>query len=72
MTAISTEVRTAHEYTRNGVTVIVSDVPTEIVHDDANAEHRLYSMGVAMRLEQLIEAAFKADSTPGTIHRLRF
>ncbi len=72
MTAISTEVRTEHEYTRNGVTVIVSDVPTEIVQDDAGVEHRLYTMGVAMRLEQLIEAAFKADATPGTVHRLRF
>ena len=73
MTAIKEEVRTDYRYTnKTGATVIIKNVPAKFLKDDYGQEHETYAFGVAMRLDELTNAAFEIDSSQGTIHELEF
>ena len=73
MTAILDEIRTEYRYTNKlGATVVISSVPMDIRKDMYGNEHRTFSMGVAMRLEELTNQAFGMDSTSGVVHHLEF
>ncbi len=67
------ELREEFTYTSpKGVTVIVSDVPTETILMPDGTAHKTYSMAVFMRLDELLNRALEQDSTAGTVQRLRF
>ena len=57
--------------TREGVTVTITGVPTEL-HELEGQTIKAHGMGVALRLEALVNAAVEQDSTPGRTVELEF
>ena len=73
MTVIANETRTTNEYTsKEGVKIIIYNVPTKFVQDEYGTEYETHSIAVAMRLEELTNKALQLDATPGTVHELEF
>jgi hypothetical protein len=57
--------------TREGVTVTITGVPTRL-HEYEGETIKAHSFGVALRLEQLINAVVAQDPTPGREVELEF
>jgi hypothetical protein len=57
--------------TREGVIVTITGVPTRL-HEYEGQTIKSHSIGVAFRLEQLINAVVAQDSTPGREVELEF
>ena len=73
MNTVLNESRVIYEYTNKaGATVIIKNVPAKFLKDDYGQEHETYAFGVAMRLDELTNAAFEIDSNSGTVHELEF
>ena len=73
MSAIADEVRSEYRYrNKAGASVMIRNVPARFVEDEAGVTHKIYSLAVAMRCEELTNRAFEQDSSPGTIHELEF
>ncbi len=73
MTAIKEEVRTEYRYTNKaGATVVIRNVPARFSPDETGTIHKIYSLAVAMRCDELTNAAFEIDSSHGAIHELEF
>ena len=67
------ETRIEYTYiTKKGVTVVVSDVPVTTARESSGEEHQVFSMAVAMRLEELIKRVKNSDSETGSVLRLEF
>ena len=54
-----------HRHLKSGVTVIVTNVPTRLTTGPDGEEIRGYSIGVALRLEELVKYALE-ESPVGT------
>jgi hypothetical protein len=50
-----------HRYLKSGVTVIVTNVPTRLTTGPDGQEIRGYSIGVALRLEELVKCALEGN-----------
>jgi hypothetical protein len=50
-----------HRHLKSGVTVIVTNVPTRLTTGPDGEEIRGYSMGVALRLEELVKYALEGN-----------
>jgi hypothetical protein len=73
MTAIAEEIRTEYRYTnKSGATVVIRNVPARYSEDESGEVHKIYSLAVAMRCEELSNRAFEIDSSDGAIHELEF
>jgi hypothetical protein len=73
MTQIANETRTTNEYTtKDGVKVIIHNVPTKFLTDEFGTEYEAHSIAVAMRLEELTNKALKINAISGTVHELEF
>jgi hypothetical protein len=73
MTAIKEEVRTEYRYAnKTGAAVIIRNVPARFSLDETGEVHKIYSLAVAMRCDELTNGAFEIDSSSGTIHELEF
>jgi hypothetical protein len=57
MTLIANETSQDYTFTRNGISLLVRHVPTQVRRDLDGDEIRTFSMGVTMRLEELIADA---------------
>jgi hypothetical protein len=57
MTLIANETSQDYTFTRNGISLLVRNVPTRVRRDLDGDEVRTFSMGVTMRLEELIADA---------------
>jgi hypothetical protein len=57
MTLIANETSQDYTFTRNGISLLVHHVPTRVRRDLDGDEVRTFSMGVTMRLEELIADA---------------
>jgi hypothetical protein len=69
----NSESRVTYEYTnKTGATVIIHNVPARFSSDETGEIHKIYSLAVAMRCDELTNAAFEIDSSSGTIHELEF
>ena len=55
-----------HRHLKSGVTVIVANVPTRLTTGPDGEEIRGYSMGVALRLEELVKYALEGNPV-GTV-----
>ena len=58
--------------TKKGVTVVVSDVPVTTAQESSGEEHQVFSMAVAMRLEELINRVKNSDAVSGSVLKLEF
>jgi hypothetical protein len=73
MGVATVEKRIEYRYTtKKGVTVLVSGVPVTTATESSGEEHDVFSMAVAMRLEELIKRVKHSDAEPGSVHRLEF
>ena len=73
MTLIANETRTTNEYTtKDGVKVVIHNVPTKFLKDEFGTEYEAHSIAVAMRLEELTNKALQINAVSGTIHELEF
>ncbi len=73
MTPIANETRTTNEYTtKDGVRVVIHNVPTKFLKDEFGTEYESHSIAVAMRLEELTNKALKISAVAGTVHNLEF
>ena len=73
MSVASLEKRIEYRYTTTkGVTVLVSGVPVTTAREDSGEEHEVFSMAVAMRLEELIKRVKNSDAETGSVQRLEF
>jgi hypothetical protein len=67
MSLIASEVKLEfHRHLKSGVTVIVTNVPTRLTTGPDGEEIRGYSMGVALRLEELVKYALEGNPV-GTV-----
>lgn len=67
------ETRIEYRYTTTtGVTVYVSSVPVTTAREDSGEQHEVFSMAVAMRLEELIKRVKNADAETGSVQHLEF
>jgi hypothetical protein len=57
MTLIANETSQDYTFTRNGISLLVRNVPTRVRRNLDGDEVRTFSMGVTMRLEELIADA---------------
>ena len=73
MSAVKDEIRMDSSYTtKDGVTVIIRNVPTKFLRDEFGIEHQSHSFTVAMRLEELTNYALELDYTAGVVHHIEF
>ena len=73
MSIASLEKRIEYRYTTTkGVTVLVSGVPVTTAQEDSGEEHEVFSMAVAMRLEELIKRVKNSAAEKGSVQRLEF
>jgi hypothetical protein len=73
MTLIANEIRTTNEYTtKEGVKVVIHNVPTKFLKDEFGTEYEAHSIAVAMRLEELTNKALEISAVSGTVHELEF
>lgn len=67
------ETRIEYRYTTTkGVTVLVSGVPVTTAREDSGEQHEVFSMAVAMRLEELIKRVKNLDTEAGSVQHLEF
>ena len=67
------ETRIEYRYTTTkGVTVSVTSVPVTTAREDSGEEHEVFSMGVAMRLEELIKRVKNPDAEARSAQHLEF
>lgn len=67
------ETRIEYTYTtKAGVKVVVSDVPVSVAREASGEEHQVFSMAVAMRLEELIKRVKQSDSASGSVLHFHF
>ena len=72
MSQVLNEMKMNYEITtREGVHVTITGVPTKIRMYEGE-EIQTHSIGVALRLEQLVKAAVAQDPTPGRVVELEF
>jgi hypothetical protein len=55
-----------HRHLKSGITVIVTNVPTRLTTGPDGEEIRGYSIGVALRLEELVKYALEGNPV-GTV-----
>jgi hypothetical protein len=68
MTLIANETSQDYTFTRNGISLLVRNVPTRVRRDLDGDEVRMFSMGVTMRLEELIaDALGKLETGQATV-----
>jgi hypothetical protein len=73
MSSATLESRIEYTYTtKKGVTVIVSEVPVTTAKEATGEEHQVFSMAVAMRLEELIKRVKNSDAASGSVLKLEF
>jgi hypothetical protein len=73
MSVAALETRIEYTYTtKKGVMVVIADVPVTTAREASGEEHQVFSMAVAMRLEELIKRAKNAGDAPGTVLRFNF
>ena len=73
MSLASPETRIEYQYTTpKGVTVIVSGVPVTVATENSGEQHQVFSMGVSMRLEELIKRVKQSDAKASSVHKLEF
>ena len=73
MSVASLEKRIEYRYTTTkGVTVLVSGVPVTTAKEPSGEAHEVFSMAVAMRLEELIKRVKNSNAEPGSIQNLEF
>jgi hypothetical protein len=67
------EQRIEYEYTSpSGATVRIRHVPIKTRVDMFGQEHRVLSIAVALRLEELRKQAFAVDNNAQAVHELEF
>jgi hypothetical protein len=67
------EIRAEYRYTNKlGATVVIRNVPARYGEDESGEVHKIYSLAVAMRCEELSNRAFEIDSSDEAIHELEF
>jgi hypothetical protein len=71
MTLIANEIRSDYTITVEGVKITIKGVPTRFTQTP-DSEQRGYSIGVALRLEELTSRALALNNEPGAIHELEF
>lgn len=73
MNEVALETRIEYTYTtKKGVKVIVVGVPVTIAQELSGAQHQVFSMAVAMRLEELIKRVKNSDALAGSVLQLEF
>jgi hypothetical protein len=73
MSLIASEVKLEYRRTtKAGVTVIVTNVPTRLTTGPDGEEIKGYSVGVALRLEELVKYALEGHQTSGGVVTLEF
>jgi hypothetical protein len=73
MPAVVNEIRLTNTYTdKNGVTVVIHNVPTKILTDEFGTEYESHSIAVAMRLDELTNKALFNNQVSGTTIELEF
>jgi hypothetical protein len=73
MSLIASEVKLEYRRTtKTGVTVIVTNVPTRLTTGPDGEEIKGYSVGVALRLEELVKYALEGHPAPGSVTTLEF
>ena len=71
MTLIANEIRSDYTITVEGVKITIKGVPTRFTVTP-QGEQRGYSIGVALRLEELTNRALATNSESGAVHELEF
>ena len=73
MKTATLEQRMEYNYTsKNGAKIRIKNVPMRIQTDEFGKQHRIFSIAVAMRLEELRKQALMVDDTSSAEHLLEF